>query len=224
VSSQLARWPGSGKFRNRLPGSTVSANTPLWCQGNAFGNEPLTLPNCRPAGGDCGSSVARPSAASADSLGYRAAEASPPLRPPWPFSRALRAAQARRAGALGVFPRKIRFPVAWMADLGTRARRIHDSVVERKNLASCLCDLFVTIELLLVRQGVASTARTCNWWAVLGSNQWPLPCETGVRGLLINSMRDRFPVATRTCYHAVSLDITQCHARSVPGLSQTLRS
>jgi len=71
----------------------------------------------------CGSSVARPSAAGADSLGYRAAQASPPLRPPWPFSRALRAAQARRAGALGVFPRKIHFPVAWMADLGREPER-----------------------------------------------------------------------------------------------------
>ena len=120
MSSQLARWPGSGKFRNRLPGS--SANTPLWCQG-AFGNEPPALPSCRPAGGDCGSLVARPSAASAHSLGYRAAQTSPPLRPPWPFSRALRAAQARRAGALGVFPQKLRFPVAWMADLGREPER-----------------------------------------------------------------------------------------------------
>jgi hypothetical protein len=24
------------------------------------------------------------------------------------------------------------------------------------------------------------------WWAVLGSNQWPLPCETGLWGLRIN--------------------------------------
>jgi len=27
------------------------------------------------------------------------------------------------------------------------------------------------------------------WWAVLGSNQWPLPCETGVGCLRINDMR-----------------------------------
>src|SRR2546421_3110969 len=72
------------------------------CQANAFGNEPPTLCNCRLAGGDCGSSVARPSAASADSLGYRAAQASPALRPPWPFPRALRA--RRRQLGLGAQP------------------------------------------------------------------------------------------------------------------------
>jgi len=36
------------------------------------------------------------------------------------------------------------------------------------------------------------------WWAVLGLNQWPLPCETGVWGLGINNMRARTPVATGT--------------------------
>src|ERR1700732_436100 len=65
------------------------------------------------------------------------------------------------------------------------------------------------------------TRSSCSeWWAVLGSNQWPLPCETEVWGLQINDMRDRFPVATRTCYHVISLDITQRHDRTVPKLSQ----
>jgi hypothetical protein len=36
------------------------------------------------------------------------------------------------------------------------------------------------------------------WWAVLGSNQWPLPCETGVGCLRINDMRAGSPVATGT--------------------------
>ena len=56
------------------------------------------------------------------------------------------------------------------------------------------------------------------WWAVLGSNQWPLPCETGVGCL--RDMRVPFPIATRTCYHPMSPDITQCHDRTVPKLSQ----
>ena len=58
------------------------------------------------------------------------------------------------------------------------------------------------------------------WWAVLGSNQWPLPCETEVVGLRINDMRAWIPIATRTCYHVMSFDITQCHERTVPKLSQ----
>src|ERR1700728_2737408 len=58
------------------------------------------------------------------------------------------------------------------------------------------------------------------WWAVLGSNQWPLPCETGVRGLRINDMRAETPIATGTWYHVMSLDITQCHDLTVPKLSQ----
>ena len=58
------------------------------------------------------------------------------------------------------------------------------------------------------------------WWAVLGSNQWPLPCETEVGCLQINDMRVEFPIATGTWYHVMSLDITQCHERSVPKLSQ----
>jgi hypothetical protein len=58
------------------------------------------------------------------------------------------------------------------------------------------------------------------WWAVLGSNQWPLPCETGVRGLRINGMRVQIPIATGTCCHVISLDITQCHDLTVPKLSQ----
>jgi len=58
------------------------------------------------------------------------------------------------------------------------------------------------------------------WWAVLGSNQWPLPCETGVGCLKINDMRAVFPIATVTWYHVMSFDITPCHERSVPKLSQ----
>jgi len=58
------------------------------------------------------------------------------------------------------------------------------------------------------------------WWAVLGSNQWPLPCETEVGCLWINDMRAVPPIATRTCCHLISLDITQCHSRTVPKLSQ----
>jgi len=62
---------------------------------------------------------------------------------------------------------------------------------------------------------------TCSyWWAVLGSNQWPLPYETEVGCLRINDMRVQFPIATSTWYHAMSLDITECHERSVPKLSQ----
>ena len=62
-------------------------------------------------------------------------------------------------------------------------------------------------------------SRCSEWWAVLGSNQWPLPCETGVGGLRINDIGAEFLVATRTCYHVMSLDITQCHDRTVPKLS-----
>jgi hypothetical protein len=36
------------------------------------------------------------------------------------------------------------------------------------------------------------------WWAVLGSNQWPLPCETRVGCLRINDMRAVSPIATGT--------------------------
>ena len=57
------------------------------------------------------------------------------------------------------------------------------------------------------------------WWAVLGSNQWPLPCETGVWGLRINDMRVHFPIATGTWCHVMSFDITQCHDLTVPKLS-----
>src|SRR5882762_1759051 len=62
------------------------------------------------------------------------------------------------------------------------------------------------------------------WWAVLGSNQWPLPCETEVGCLRINVMRAVSPIATRTSYHVMSFDITQCHDPTVPKLSQTARS
>jgi hypothetical protein len=58
------------------------------------------------------------------------------------------------------------------------------------------------------------------WWAVLGSNQWPLPCETEVGCLRINDMRLATPVATSTWYHVMSFDITQCHECAVPKLSQ----
>jgi hypothetical protein len=61
----------------------------------------------------------------------------------------------------------------------------------------------------------------CEWWAVLGSNQLPLPCETEVGCLQINDMRVEFPIATGTCYHVMSRDITQCHFRSVPKMSHT---
>src|SRR5215470_2351776 len=47
-----------------------------------------------------------------------------------------------------------------------------------------------------------------------------LPCETEVGCLRINDMRGVFPIATRTCCHLISLDITQCHERTVPKLSQ----
>jgi hypothetical protein len=54
-----------------------------------------------------------------------------------------------------------------------------------------------------------SLERFCSkWWAVLGSNQWPLPCETGVRGLRINHMRVQFPIATGTWYHVMSRNVT----------------
>src|SRR6266853_3024414 len=42
-------------------------------------------------------------------------------------------------------------------------------------------------------------------------NQWPLPCETGGRGLQNNHMRAPSPIATGTWHHVVSRDITQCH-------------
>ena len=67
-------------------------------------------------------------------------------------------------------------------------------------------------------QGIALSSCS-EWWAVLGSNQWPLPCETGIWGLRINDMRAVSSIATRTCYHVISLDITQCHDRTVPELS-----
>jgi hypothetical protein len=50
--------------------------------------------------------------------------------------------------------------------------------------------------------------RSSNWWAVLGSNRWPLPCETEVGCLQINDMRAVHPIATRTCCHLISLDIS----------------
>src|SRR5215831_16126703 len=68
-------------------------------------------------------------------------------------------------------------------------------------------------------QGIA-LSYCSEWWAVLGSNQWPLPCETEVGCLRINDMRAECPIATRTSYHAMSFDITQCHDRTVPKLSQ----
>src|SRR6516165_4828743 len=64
------------------------------------------------------------------------------------------------------------------------------------------------------------SADISEWWAVLGSNQWPLPCETGVGCLRINDIGAVWPIATRTCCHLISLDITQCHDRTVPKLSQ----
>jgi hypothetical protein len=64
------------------------------------------------------------------------------------------------------------------------------------------------------------SANASEWWAVLGSNQWPMPCETGVRGSRIKDMRAASPVATNTWYHGMSFDITHGHARTVPKLSQ----
>src|SRR5262250_1556103 len=58
------------------------------------------------------------------------------------------------------------------------------------------------------------SADISEWWAVLGSNQWPLPCETEVGCLRINDMRAGPPIATRTCCHLISIDITQCHGRT----------
>src|SRR5258708_39268155 len=71
------------------------------------------------------------------------------------------------------------------------------------------------------RQAQGMALSSCSeWWAVLGSNQWPLPCETEVGCLRINDMRAVSPIATRTWYHVMSFDITQCHERTVPKLSQ----
>src|SRR5258708_8206884 len=71
------------------------------------------------------------------------------------------------------------------------------------------------------RQAQGMALSSCSeWWAVLGSNQWPLPCETEVGCLQINDMRAVSPIATRTWYHVMSLDITQRHARTVPKLSE----
>jgi hypothetical protein len=38
--------------------------------------------------------------------------------------------------------------------------------------------------------------------------------------LRINHMRAMMPIATGTWYHVMSFDITQCHDRSVPKMSQ----
>jgi hypothetical protein len=62
------------------------------------------------------------------------------------------------------------------------------------------------------------------WWAVLGSNQWPLPCETEVGCLRINDMRATFAMATSTCCHSTPPYITRRHDRTVPKLSQPLRA
>src|SRR5207302_4609544 len=70
------------------------------------------------------------------------------------------------------------------------------------------------------RVGGVSAGQVISLVAVLGSNQWPLPCETEVVGLRINDMRAWIPIATRTCYHVMSFDITQCHDRTAPKLSQ----
>jgi len=51
-----------------------------------------------------------------------------------------------------------------------------------------------------------------------------MPCETGVGDLRINDMRAGSPVATGTSYHVMSFDITQCHDRTVPKLSQRTAS
>src|SRR5262249_23223607 len=64
------------------------------------------------------------------------------------------------------------------------------------------------------------SADVSEWWAVLGSNQWPMPCETEGRGLRINRMRGQTPFTRGAWYHLMSFDITQCHDRSVPELSQ----
>jgi hypothetical protein len=71
-------------------------------------------------------------------------------------------------------------------------------------------------------QGVALSSCS-EWWAVLGSNQWPLPCETGVGGLRINDMRAMSPIATGTWYHVMSFDVTRRHDRAVPKLSRDPR-
>jgi hypothetical protein len=49
----------------------------------------------------------------------------------------------------------------------------------------------------------------------------PSHAETEVGCLRINEMRAQFPIATGTWYHVMSFDITQCHERSIPGMSQT---
>src|SRR5215475_6435948 len=46
-------------------------------------------------------------------------------------------------------------------------------------------------------QGIA-ISYCSEWWAVLGSNQWPLPCETEVGCLRINDMRAVPSIATDT--------------------------
>ena len=65
-------------------GRRCRQSTPLWRA--AITQRPMFVPEGTPsrrAAGDCDSSVARPPAAGAVSLGYRTAQASPPLRPPW---------------------------------------------------------------------------------------------------------------------------------------------
>ena len=62
-----------------------------------------------------------------------------------------------------------------------------------------------------------------NGGAVLGSNQWPLPCETGVWGPRINDMRGGFPVATGTWYHVTPSLSQNCSTRAKRFLSHLFR-
>jgi len=53
-----------------------------------------------------------------------------------------------------------------------------------------------------------------------GTGLEPVTSETEVGSLQINDMRAVPSIATTTCCHLISLDITQCHDRTVPKLSQ----
>lgn len=59
------------------------------------------------------------------------------------------------------------------------------------------------------------------WWAVLGSNQWPLQCETEFGGLQINHMHMR-PPGDQLHRHLASRDVTRFHAMSRSCCEQTV--
>jgi len=171
--------PVQESFRNRWAGSTVSASTPLWRA--AITQRRMFVPEGTPwrlARGDCDSSVARPPAASAVSFGiphgpgFATAATSVAFSPRTASSagaarRGRSACSPGRADQSALDASRSRGWATWEENQSAPHHRIHDFVVEEESGEPPM---------------TARTDDSSEWWAVLGSNQWPLPCETVKRG------------------------------------------